>query len=229
MSTPILSFENVSFAYPSGHKALDDVTLHIHRGERVALLGLNGAGKSTLLLHANGLLMPTSGVVKVDGMVVSRKTVDAARQAVGMVFQDADDQLFMPTVEEDVAFGPINMQLPPDEVKQRVARALHLTRCDGLRGRASFELSGGQRRMVAVATVLSMSPSVLVLDEPSCSLDYEARERLITLLDELPQAMLIATHDLDMARRLCSRSTLMADGSIIADGPTQDVISRLMQ
>lgn len=229
MSQPILSFENVTFAYPSGFKALDEVTLHLHQGEKVALLGLNGAGKSTLLLHSDGLLSPTSGQVKLNGQNIDRKNLPVLRQTVGMVFQDSDDQLFMPTVGEDVAFGPLNMKLDQAEVKRRVNRALRQTGCLALADRAGFELSGGQKRMAAIATVLSMSPQVLVLDEPSCSLDYEARARLLDLLDELTQTMLIATHDLDLARRLCPRAVLMEHGSIVADGPIEDVIGKLVR
>lgn len=221
-SNELLKFHNVCFAYSTGGEALRHVSFSMHEGERVALLGLNGSGKSTLLLHTNGLLQPTSGAVCVAGETLSEKTVAKARQTVGMVFQNSDDQLFMPTVEADIAFGPQNMGLKKEEIARRVDAALEAVGMTEFRTRSPFQLSGGQKRMVAIATVLSMTPSLLVLDEPTSSLDYAATDRFISLIESLQQqAILMSTHDLDLARRLCSRALVMDHGTLIYDGPIQ--------
>ena len=214
-----IEFQNVSFSYPGGHQVLHDVSFSIEKGEKVALVGLNGSGKSTLLLHTNGLLMADSGTVLVDGIAITPKTVGHARQAVGMVFQNADDQLFMPTVEADVAFGPRNMGLPEEEVKRRVEKALKQTNCQDLKDRVPFHLSGGQKKMASIATVLSMEPEILVFDEPTSGLDFAAEAQFISIVDRLPHTILMSTHDMDLARRLCSRALLMDRGSIAYDGP----------
>ena len=198
---------------------LRDISFSIEKGEKVALVGLNGSGKSTLLLHTNGLLMADSGTVLINGVAITSKTVGHARQAVGMVFQNADDQLFMPTVEADVAFGPRNMGLPEEEVKRRVENALKQTTCQDLKDRAPFHLSGGQKKMVSVATVLSMEPEILVFDEPTSGLDFAAEAQFISIVDRLPHTVLMSTHDMDLARRLCTRAILMDRGSIAYDGP----------
>lgn len=200
----------------------------IDKGEKVALLGLNGAGKSTLLLQTNGLLSPASGRVDVDGVALTKKTVTLARQKVGLVFQNADDQLFSPTVYADVAFGPQMMKLPADEVDRRVREALEGIGASRLIDRQATRLSGGERRMVAIATVLSMRPSILVLDEPTSYLDLRARNALCSLLRRLPQAMLLATHNLDLARDICSRSILLDRGCVVFDGPTDEAVDRLV-
>ena len=199
---------------------MSGVSFRITHGEKVALLGLNGAGKSTLLLHTNGLLLPSKGEVNVGDVPVRKKTLPLVRQAVGMVFQNADDQLFMPTVADDVAFGPRNMGLPSDEVDRRVRRALEAVGASELAERPSFGLSGGQKRAVAIATVLSMEPDILVMDEPTANLDCAARRRLIELLTGFGHTMLVATHDLDMALELCPRAILLSRGRVAADGPT---------
>ena len=199
---------------------MSGVSFRITHGEKVALLGLNGAGKSTLLLHTNGLLLPSKGEVNVGDVPVRKKTLPLVRQTVGMVFQNADDQLFMPTVADDVAFGPRNMGLPSDEVDRRVRRALEAVGASELAARPSFGLSGGQKRAVAIATVLSMEPDILVMDEPTANLDCAARRRLIELLSGFGHTMLVATHDLDMALELCPRAILLSRGSVAADGPT---------
>ncbi len=225
MSHHYIRFSDVTYSYPNGTKALDHVSFLISHGEKVALLGLNGAGKSTLILHTNGTLMPASGEVNVGDVPVGKKTLPLVRRSVGMVFQNSDDQLFMPTVEEDVAFGPLNMGLPDDEVGRRVDEALEAVGALELKQRSPSSLSGGQQKAVAIATVLAMGPSILVLDEPTSDLDCTARRRLIDLLKSFHHTLLIATHDLEMARELCPRSLLMSGGRIAADGPTAAILS----
>ncbi|MDE5850259.1 MAG: energy-coupling factor ABC transporter ATP-binding protein [Muribaculaceae bacterium] len=214
-----LEFQNVSFSYPGGREVLRDISFSIQKGEKVALVGLNGSGKSTLLLHTNGLLIADSGTVAVNGKIIDRKSVEECRKSVGMVFQNADDQLFMPTVEADVAFGPRNMGLSEEEVNRRVEKALRQTGCDELKDRAPFHLSGGQKKMASIATVLSMEPDILVFDEPTSGLDFAAEAQFIGIVDRLPHTILMSTHDMDLARRLCTRAILMDHGAIAYDGP----------
>ncbi len=228
MSHHYLEFRNVRYRYPGGQEALRGISLRITHGEKVALAGVNGAGKSTLLLHTDGLLMPSEGDVIVGGVTLTRKTLRFVRQSVGVVFQNPDDQLFMPTVEEDVAFGPANMGLSPDEIETRVARALESVGAAALRHRAPHTLSGGQKRSVAIAAVLAMEPSVLVLDEPTAALDPRARRQVIELLRGFDHTMIVATHDMDMIGELCPRTIVMAQGSIVADGPTEEVFADRM-
>lgn len=198
---------------------LRHVSFSIIQGEKVALVGLNGSGKSTLLLHTNGLLIADSGTITVNGNVIDSKSVEECRKSVGMVFQNADDQLFMPTVEADVAFGPRNMGLSEEEVKRRVERSLRQTSCMELKDRAPFHLSGGQKKMASIATVLAMEPSILVFDEPTSGLDFAAEAQFIGIVDRLPHTILMSTHDMDLARRLCTRAILMDRGAIAYDGP----------
>ncbi len=225
MSHHYIKFDHVTYEYPGGHKALDDVSLLITHGEKVALVGANGAGKSTLMLHANGLLMPTKGEVVVGDVPVTKSTLPIIRRTVGLVFQNADDQLFMPTVEDDVAFGPLNMKLPETEVSRRVREALKAVGAYDLRKVPSYELSGGQKRSVAIATVLAMEPDILVMDEPSSNLDPHARRLLIEQIRSFGHTCIVATHDIDMVRELCPRTVLMAGGRIVADGPTDEIFS----
>ena len=225
MSHHYLEFRNVRYRYPGGQEALCGISLRITHGQKVALAGVNGAGKSTLLLHTDGLLMPSEGEVIVGGVTLRRQTLRLVRQSVGVVFQNPDDQLFMPTVEEDVAFGPANMGLSPDEIEARVARALESVGASALRHRAPHTLSGGQKRSVAIAAVLAMEPSVLVLDEPTAALDPRARRQVIELLRGFDHTMIVATHDMDMIGELCPRTIVMARGRIVADGPTRQVFA----
>ena len=225
MSHHYIEFKNVSFQYPGGSKALDNVSFKINHGEKVALLGKNGAGKSTLLLQTNGLLLPSEGEVNIGGIPVGKKTMKIIRQTVGMVFQNPDDQLFMPTVEEDVAFGPINMKLPIETVKMRVNKALKMVECEDLAKRSPMQLSGGQKRRVAIATVLSMEPSILVLDEPSSNLDWGAREKIAKLIESFLHTCIIATHDLGLIKKLCRRAIVLDKGKIIADGSVADIFA----
>lgn len=224
MSHHYIKFSDVHFAYPGGCEALRGVNFHITHGERVALLGRNGAGKSTVILLTNGLLFADKGEVNIGDVPVCKKTLPIVRQSVGLVFQNADDQLFMPTVGEDVAFGPRNMKLPEKEIERRVSMALEKVGCSDLRGRESSRLSGGQKRMVSIATILSMEPSILVLDEPSANLDFIARRSLINVLKEFDHTILLATHDLAMAMELCQRTIVIDSGRVFADGPTENVL-----
>ena len=225
MNPPALSMKSVSFVYPDGTSALHDVSFDLEQGEAVALVGANGAGKSTLLLHLSGCLVPTHGSVTIGSLVVGTGTLKAVRRMVGLVFQDPNDQLFMPTVHQDVAFGPLNANLTPEEVERRVASALVRVGMAHVAQRPPYRLSAGEKRAVAIATVLSMEPDILVMDEPSTHLDPKARRRLINLLRELPQTLLIATHDLEMAVETCSRVLVMDGGRIVADGLTTDVLN----
>lgn len=223
MSHHCLLFDRVHYRYPDGCEALRGVTLRLPHGEKAALVGANGTGKSTLLLHAAGLLLPTQGEVAVGGVGLTPRTLPSVRQTVGVVFQNPDNQLFMPTVEEDVAFGPANMGLTPDEIEQRVAAALEAVGASHLRKKSPYRLSGGQKRSVAIATVLSMEPAVLVLDEPTSDLDPRARRQTIELLRRFDHTMLVATHDLEMAAELCPRTIILRDGTVAADGPTTEL------
>jgi cobalt/nickel transport system ATP-binding protein len=211
------------FVYPNGVVGLDGVDLHVAHGERVAVIGPNGAGKTTLMLHLNALLTG-SGELEVAGLRVGHDDVRDLRARVGLVFQDPDDQLFMPTVREDVAFGPLNLGLSKPEVEDRVARALQAVRMDEFRDRAPHQLSLGQRRRVAIASVLAMEPSLLVLDEPSANLDPRTRRELIETLDEIERTMLVVTHDLPLAATLCERAVILSAGRIVADGPCPDIL-----
>ena len=226
MSHHLVETIDLCFSYPDSPPALDHVSLRITHGESVAVVGGNGAGKSTLLLHLNGLLESSSGQVRVGDIPVTPKTaVHKHREKVGMVFQQADDQLFMPTVREDVAFGPLNMGLPPEEVSRRVRQALRDVHAEALADKMTHHLSGGEKRAVSIATVLSMSPDILVLDEPSANLDPASRRTLISLLRQFSHTKIIATHDLDMVMDLCTRCIVMKDGSILADAPVPDIFA----
>lgn len=220
-----IEVENLSFAYPDGHQALNGVSLRIAPGEKVALLGPNGAGKSTLILHLNGILRPQAGVVRAAGMEVGEKTLGRVRAAVGLVFQNPDDQLFSPTVFDDVAFGPIYQGLKPAEVQARVDEALAAVGMLAYKERVSHHLSAGEKKRIAIATVLSMRPEILVLDEPTAGLDPRGRRTLINLLRDLDQTMLVATHDIRMVLELFPRVVIMDEGRAVADGPTDRLLS----
>ncbi len=213
------------YTYPDGFEALKGVTLGIAKGEKVALIGPNGAGKSTLMLHLNGINSPSSGSIKIAGLSVSRENIGRIRAEVGLVFQDPDDQLFSPTVYEDVAFGPIHMGLPKDEVDRRVTDALAAVGLPGFEGRQPYHLSIGQRKRAALATVLSMSPSVLVLDEPSAGLDPRGRRELINMLRGLEQTMLVSTHDMKLVAEVFPRTLIVDEGRLVADGATADLLA----
>ncbi|MBN2146193.1 MAG: ATP-binding cassette domain-containing protein [Anaerolineales bacterium] len=220
-----ITVTDLSFSYPDSHPALNKVSLHIEPCEKVALVGPNGAGKSTLILHLNGILSGKAGAVEVCSLPVSKENLGRVRGMVGMVFQSPDDQLFSPTVYDDVAFGPLYQGLPPEEVRQRVAEALAAVGMQDYAGRVSHHLSVGEKKRIAIATVLSMRPEVLVLDEPTAGLDPRARRSLINLLDELPITMLVSTHDMLMVHELFPRMVIMDEGRVVADGPTETLMN----
>jgi cobalt/nickel transport system ATP-binding protein len=221
MSHHIVEAIMVEYAYPDKTEALHDVSLRITHGESVAIVGANGAGKSTLLSLLAGVLLPTQGTVRIGDYPVNRQTIAQIRRCVGMVFQNPDDQLFMPTVYDDVAFGPLNLGFPPAEVKTRVENALATVGAADLAERPPYKLSGGQKRAVAIATVLSMTPDILVMDEPSAGLDPRARRKLLGLLASFSHTKIIATHDLDLALDICARTVLLSEGKVVADDRTQ--------
>ncbi|WP_249416989.1 energy-coupling factor ABC transporter ATP-binding protein [Streptomyces sp. TS71-3] len=222
---PSLEVAGLAFAYPDGHQALFGVDLTVGRGERVALLGPNGAGKTTLVLHLNGILTAGAGTVRVAGLPVARGTMAEVRRRVGIVFQDPDDQLFMPTVREDVAFGPAAAGLKGAGLEARVRGALERVGMAEFADRPPHHLSFGQRRRVAVATVLAMEPEILVLDEPSSNLDPASRRELADILRSLDVTVLMVTHDLPYAMELCPRAAILSEGVITADAPTADLLS----
>lgn len=219
----VIELRDIEYTYPDGTPALRQVSLGVELGERVALLGPNGAGKTTLALHLNGVLTPQAGEVRVAGRPVGPSTVRETRRLVGLVFQDPDDQLFMPTVRQDVAFGPQNFGL--EDVDGRVARALSAVGMQAAVDRAPHHLSFGQRRRVAIATVLSMDPQILVLDEPSSNLDPASRRELADVLTSLDVTILMVTHDLLFALQLCPRSVVLADGRVQYDGATRELLT----
>ncbi len=220
-----IDVEHLHFVYPDGFEALRGIHLRIAIGEKVALVGPNGAGKSTLMLHLNGINSPTHGSVRIGGTLVDRKSVKRIRAEVGLVFQDPDDQLFSPTVFEDVAFGPLHMGVPEVEIHERVERALAAVGMTGFERRLPHRLSLGQRKRVALATVLSMDPTVLVFDEPSAGLDPRGRRELIALLRSLDQTLLVSTHDMRLVAEVFPRTVVMDNGEIVGDGPTARVLA----
>jgi len=219
----IVKVSGLHFAYPDGHVALRGISLTLCAGDKVALVGPNGAGKSTLMLQLNGIL-DGRGEIEIGGMRLTRDNMPVIRAMVGLVFQNPDDQLFSPTVFEDVAFGPLHMGLPETEVFTRVDSALEAVRMSGYRDRLSHHLSVGEKKRIAIATVLSMNPSILILDEPSAGLDPRARRTLINLLRDLPITMLVSTHDMRLVQELFPRTIVMDDGQIVADGMTKEIL-----
>ena len=218
-----IEIENLSFKYPDGHQALRDVCLHIEPCEKVALVGPNGAGKSTLILHLNGILTGEGGI-RSAGLEVRKENLERIRARIGLVFQSPEDQLFSPTVFDDVAFGPMYQGLPEDEVQARVFEALEVVGMGEYGARVSHHLSLGEKKRIAIATVLSMTPEVLVLDEPTSGLDPRARRALINLLRELDLTMLVSSHDMLMVRELFPRVVIMDEGQIVADGQTRELL-----
>ena len=225
MSVPAIRTDSLVFEYPDGRRALDGVDFEVAAGERVAILGPNGAGKTTLILQLNAVLTATSGTVQIGDLAVARENLREIRRRVGVVFQDPDDQLFMPTVRQDVAFGPANLGLRGDELDERVQGALEAVDMVDAADRPPHHLSFGQRRRVALATVLAMEPSVLVFDEPSANLDPFARRELAEVVQGLGLTSLVVTHDLLYAAELCERSLVLDDGRVVADGPTLELLA----
>ena len=219
-----IEVENLAFTYPDGQRALYGITLKIEPGEKVALVGPNGAGKSTLMLHLNGILQG-EGKICVAGLPMTAQNLGKIRAAVGLVFQNPDDQLFSPTVFDDVAFGPLHMGLPEATVRARVQNALAAVGMQGYTDRISHHLSIGEKKRIAIATVLSMEPEILVLDEPTAGLDPRARRTLINLLRQLEMTMLVSTHDIRMVAELFPRTVIMEAGQIVASGDTHTILA----
>jgi cobalt/nickel transport system ATP-binding protein len=219
----VIEIKNLSFNYPDGHLGLKNVNLVVYPGENVAVIGPNGAGKSTLLLHLNGILRGNS-TVRICGLPVGERKLKEIRKKVGLIFQDPEDQLFSLNVFDDVAFGPINMGYSELEVKQRVAQALEWVGMVGYEQRSPHHLSIGEKKRIAIATVLSLNPEILVIDEPTSNLDPRSKWSLIELLKQLPMTKIIATHDLELVRALCGRTVVMDEGKIVAEGNTEDIL-----
>jgi len=224
MSHHKLEVKDLHFTYPDGHKAVNGMTFCIHHGESVGIIGANGAGKSTLLMLIMGVLFPSRGEVIVGDVHVTKKTLPMIRQRLGMVFQEPDDQLFMTTVYDDVAFGPRNYKLDEKEVRNRVEQALDVVGIPHLKDRAPFKLSGGEKRAAAIASVLSMQPDVLIMDEPTSALDPKSRRRIMELLKSFEHTKIITSHDLDMVFEICKRIIVIKDGQIAADGPASEIL-----
>jgi cobalt/nickel transport system ATP-binding protein len=225
MSHHFIDCKEVCYSYPDGKKALNGISFNIQHGESVGIVGANGAGKSTLLNILLGIVFPTKGQVNVGDIPISKKTLPLIRQRVGLVFQDADDQLFMPSVYDDVAFGPRNYKLDEKEVDRRVVKALETVGILHLKDRPPYKLSGGEKRAAAIATVLSMEPDILIMDEPTSALDPKSRRRLISLLKEFNHTKIITSHDMDMVWETCERTIIISEGTVVADGLTREILS----
>lgn len=219
----MLTINNVTVEYPDGTKAINNLSMNVKSGEKLALIGANGAGKSTLMLAIEGILDST-GEIKIDDLVVDSKNIVKVRQQVGMLFQNPDDQLFMAAIYDDIAFGPRNAGLDEESVKYRVEDRLKLLNIEHLKDKTALKLSGGEKRMAALATVLAMKPSVMLLDEPTAFLDPKARRNLINVLNSLPHTMLIATHDLTFAKEVCREAVVIKDGNFFAKGNCDEIL-----
>lgn len=219
-----IEINNLSFSYPDGKTALENVNLSVAEGETVGIVGANGAGKTTLILHLNGILRG-NGTIKIAGMDLNKKNVGKIRSKVGLVFQNPEDQLFSPTVFDDVSFGPLNMKIPKDEVIKRTTDALEMVEMRGFENRSAYHLSEGEKKRISIATVLSMNPEILVLDEPTSNLDPKHRRELIGLLKNLGKTLILVSHDLEAVLDLCERTVLMNKGKIVADGKTRDLLN----
>jgi len=226
MPEPVIEIENLNFSYPDGREVLKNIHLTVFRGETLAIIGPNGAGKSTLLLHLNGILHE-NGSVRILGETLNDRNLRRIRARVGLIFQNPDDQLFCPLVYDDVAFGPLNLGYSPSKVREKVEKALAEVGMSGFEQRAPHHLSLGEKKRIAIATVLSMDPEILAFDEPTSNLDPRARWLLINLLKRLPATKIIATHDLEMVRLLCERTVVIDKGQILADGPTDSILNNL--
>jgi cobalt/nickel transport system ATP-binding protein len=225
MSHHIVEFNDVRFDYPDGTDALKGISFRITHGESVGIVGANGAGKSTLLMHMNGYLLQEEGSVRIGDLFLNKKTRQEIRKKVGMVFQNPDDQLFMPTVFDDVAFGPLNLGFESHTVTERVHAALDSVGCLPLKDKPPHHLSGGQKSAVAIATVIAMQPDILVMDEPASSLDPKSRRALINLLKSFAHTKIVASHDLDLILDVCARCIIIRDGKVAADGDTRELLS----
>ncbi|MDR2956927.1 MAG: energy-coupling factor ABC transporter ATP-binding protein [Coriobacteriales bacterium] len=219
-----ITYQDVRFSYPDGTQALRGVNFALEHGEHVALLGPNGAGKSTVMLLANGVLLPNSGQIHIGERLLAPENLREIRQQVGLVFQDPDDQLFMTSVYDDVAFGPLNQGISGDELDRRVTAALDEVGLVDVSNKAPQNLSFGQRKRAALATILVMQPEFLILDEPTSNLDPRGRRQMMALLASIQTTVLIATHDLDLAWQLCQRALIIDEGVIVADGPCHELL-----
>lgn len=228
MSHHIVELKDVHFHYPDGTEALKGISFKVFHGESVGITGANGAGKTTLLLNMNGHLLPTSGETSIGEVPLTKKTKQEIRKKVGYIFQRPDDQLFMPSVYEDVAFGPINLGLSQEKVDERVKSALQMVGCLHLIKRPPHRLSEGQKRAVAIAAVMAMNPDILVMDEPASNLDPKSRRQLINLLNGFHHTKIIASHDLDLILDVCERCIMIKDGKIVIDGPTEEVLTNVV-
>jgi cobalt/nickel transport system ATP-binding protein len=224
MSHHVLEITDLQYVYPDGNKAINEISFKLHHGESVGIVGANGAGKSTLLMLILGIIFPVHGNISIGNIPVTKKTLPHIREKVGMVFQDPDDQLFMNTVYDDVAFGPRNYKIDEEEVSKRVLKALETVGILHLKDRAPYKLSGGEKRSVSIATVLSMHPEILIMDEPSTALDPKSRRCLIDSLKSFDHTKIIATHDLDMVFELCERTIILKEGAIVSDGLTSELM-----
>ena len=227
----VIKISDLRYSYPDGKIALENINLDIFEGESVGIVGANGAGKTTLILHINGIIRNNNGNIKVVDMEMNDKNVRKIRSKVGLVFQNPEDQLFSPTVFEDVSFGPLNMKLPSDEVIKRTTDALEMVEMSGFEERSSHHLSEGEKKRISIATVLSMNPEILVLDEPTSNLDPKHRRELINLLKKINKTIIIVSHDLEAMLELCDRTVLMNKGKVVRDGHTRELMSdkRLME
>ena len=225
MSHHYLDVRDLRYAYPDGTEALKGASFRLEHGEAVGLVGANGAGKSTMMLALTGLIVPSGGTIDVGGTLLSKKTVGEVRRRIGFVFQDSEDQLFMPTVFDDVAFGPLNQGLSESEVRERVTDALERVGAERLADRPTYRLSGGEKRAVAIATVLAMLPDILIMDEPTSSLDPKSRRRVMELLKGFEHTKIITSHDLDMVLETCQRVIMISNGAVAADGNAADILS----
>jgi cobalt/nickel transport system ATP-binding protein len=222
----VIDIRGLRYRYPDGTQALDGIDFHLDAGECVALFGANGSGKTTFLLHLNGLL-EGEGDLEICGMPVSKKTLQTIRAKVGLVFQDSDEQLFMPSVLEDVAFGPLNLGLSPTDATARAEKMLDQVGLpQAAIHKAPYHLSSGEKRRVAIAGVLAMEPEILVLDEPTTSLDPPGQRGLVKLLRELPQAKILATHDVNFARALAHRAVFFEQGRVVGEGSVDEIVKR---
>lgn len=225
MSHHIVEFQDVHFQYPDGTAGLNGISLKIIHGESVGIVGANGSGKSTFLMHTNGYLLPQTGTITIGDFRLDKKTRQEIRKKVGLIFQNPDDQLFMPTVFDDVAFGPLNLGLSPERAGESARHALETVGCFALRDKPPHHLSGGQKSAVAIATVIAMQPEILVMDEPASHLDPKSRRALINLLRHFHHTKIIASHDLDLIMDTCKRCIMIKEGKVVADGPVEEILS----
>lgn len=225
-----LSTENLSFTYPDGTRALKNINIEIEKGEKVAIIGPNGAGKSTLFSHFNGLTEPTSGCVKIEGKAISfeKDELLKVRQKVGIVFQDPNDQLFAPTVKEDIAFGPMNLGLSYDEVEKRVEDALKMVGMENYEDKTPHHLSGGQQKRIAIAGIIAMKPEIMILDEPTAGLDPDGVEKVLNIMNQLNKegmTLIISSHDIDMISKYADKIFILYNGEIIESGNKNKIFS----